>query len=96
MTIAPSILARYVNDIAFAAEAEPATTPAEFIDQLDTAARNLGYFARINGAEDLQTAAIYLTDAMQAKGAERRVLLNHAVGYLANTADMVDEYRLMV
>jgi hypothetical protein len=95
-TIAPSILARYVDDIAFVAEAEPATTPAEFIDQLGTAARNLGYFARINGAEDLETAATYLTDAMQSKGGERRVLLNHAVGYLANTADMVDEYRLMV
>lgn len=96
MTITPTILARYTDDIAFAAEAEPATTPQEFIDQLGTAARNLGTFARINGAEDLETAVIYLTDAMEAKGAERRVLLNRAVGYLANTADMVDEYRLMV
>jgi hypothetical protein len=96
VTIAPSILAPYVDDIAFAAEAEPATTPQEFIDQLGTAARNLGYFARINGAEDLDTAATYLTDAMNATGAKRKVLLNQAVDYLVNTADMVDEYRLMV
>lgn len=95
-TIAPSVLAQFVNDIAFAAEAEPATTPQEFIDQLGTAYRNLGFFARIDGAEDLENAAIYLTDAMEAKGAERRVLLNRAVSYLKNTADMVDEYRLMV
>lgn len=95
-TIAPSVLAKYVDDIAFAAEAEPATTPEEFINQLGTAARNLGFFARIDGAEDLETAAIYLTDAMEAKGAERSVLLNRAVGYLKDTADMVDEYRLIV
>jgi hypothetical protein len=94
-TIAPSILAKYVDDVAFAAEEQPATTPEAFVDQLDTAARNLGR-ARINGAEDLETAAIYLADAMRSQGAERRVLLNKAVGYLVNVADMVDEYRLMV
>jgi chemotaxis protein histidine kinase CheA len=96
MTITPSILAQFVDDIAFAAEAEPATTPQDFIDQLGTAAHNLDHCAQINGAEDLETAATYLTDAMEAKGAERRVLLNHAVKHLANTADMVDEYRLMI
>lgn len=95
-TIAPAVLAQFVDDIAFAAEAEPATTPEEFIDQLGTAYRNLGFFARIDGAEDLETAITYLTDAMEAKGAERRVLLNRAVGYLKNTADIVDEYRLMI
>lgn len=95
-TIAPSVLAPYVDDIAFAAEAEPATTPQDFIDQLGKAAHHLGTLAGISGAEDLETAATYLTDAMRAKGAERRVLLNRAVGYLAHTADMVGEYRLMV
>jgi len=96
MTIAPAILAPYVDDIAFAAEEKPAATPAEFIDQLGTAARNLGHFAGINGAEDLETAATYLTDAMEAKGAKRKTLLGQAVKYLKDTADMVDEYRLMV
>ena len=95
-TIAPSILAPFVDDIAFAAGAKPATTPEEFIDQLGTAYRNLGYFARIDGAEDLETAATYLTDAMEAGGTERRVLLKQAVAYLKHTADMVDEYRLMI
>jgi chemotaxis protein histidine kinase CheA len=96
VTIAPSILAQFVDDIAFAAEEPPATTPKVFIEQLRTAAHNLDVHARINGAEDLETAATYLTDAMEAKGAERRVLLNRAVKYLADTADIVDEYRLMV
>lgn len=95
MTI-EALVACYATDVAFVPEKQPATTPEDFIDQLGTAAHNLGTFARINGAEDLETAVIYLTDAMEAKGAERRVLLNRAVGYLANTADMVDEYRLMV
>lgn len=95
MTIAPAVLAPFVDDIAFAAEEQPATTPQEFIDQLGTAAHNLT-LARMDGAEDLETAVTYLTDAMEAKGAEHRVLLNRAVGYLAATADMVDEYRLML
>jgi hypothetical protein len=95
MTIAPTILAPYVDGIAFVAEEEPATTPAEFVDQLGITAERLTD-ARINGAEDLETAATYLTDAMASKGAKRKVLLNQAVKYLVNTADMVDEYRLMV
>ncbi|MFE6691939.1 hypothetical protein ACFVFQ_36405 [Streptomyces sp. NPDC057743] len=95
-TIALAALAPFTDDIAFAAEAEPATTPADFIDQLGTAAHNLGYFARINGAEDLETAAQYLSDAMDSEGAEHDVLVKRAVRYLVNTAEMVDEYRLMV
>lgn len=93
-TIAPAI-ARYVDDIAFAADGQPAETPAEFADQLEKAAETLAR-AGIIGAEDLQTAATYLTDAMEAKGVERRVLLSRAVDYLKDTADIVDEYRLML
>jgi hypothetical protein len=96
MAIAPAILAPYVDDIAFAAEEKPAATPQEFVEQLQTAAINLGHFARINGAEDLEAAATYLSDAITSKGAKRKALLNQAVEYLVNTADMVDEYRLMV
>lgn len=94
-TIAPSVLARYVDDIAVAADAQPATTPQELVGQLETAAHHLA-LAGIHGAEDLETAATYLADAIAAKGAERRTLLNQAVSYLADTADLVDEYRLMV
>jgi hypothetical protein len=96
MTIAPAVLAEFVDDIAFAAGTEPATTPAEFIDQLGTAAINLGHSAGINGAEDLETAATYLADAMEATGGTRKKLLAQAVKYLKHTADMVDEYRDMV
>ncbi|KIZ16853.1 hypothetical protein [Streptomyces natalensis] len=71
-------------------------TPEEFINQLGTAALNFGTYARINGAEDLETAATYLSGAIGSTGAKRRTLLNQAVKYLANTSDMVDEYRLMV
>ena len=95
MTIAPSILAPYVDDIAFVAKEKPATTPQEFVEQLQTAAERMD-LARINGTEDLETAATYLTDAITYTGGKRRALLNHAVNYLKNTADMVDEYRLMV
>ncbi|WP_039942970.1 hypothetical protein [Streptomyces himastatinicus] len=94
MTIAPSALAKYVDDIAFAAEGTAATTPQEFAEQLEVAAENLSR-AHINGAEDLETAATYLADAMRSTGADRRVLLDKAVEYLSNARDMVDEYRLM-
>lgn len=90
------LISRYADDIAFVAEETAATTAQEFIEQLGTAADRLGYFAGINGAEDLETAATYLSDAMEAKGAAREVLLKQAVGYLNNTAEMVDEYRDMV
>ncbi|MEU6990350.1 hypothetical protein ABZ953_06765 [Streptomyces sp. NPDC046465] len=92
-TIAPAIL---VNDIAFVAEEKPATTPQELVGQLQTAAHRLGYNAGINGAEDLETAAAYLSDAVTSTGSKRQVLLDQAVEYLVNTADMVDEHRLMV
>ncbi|MFE6479661.1 hypothetical protein [Streptomyces rochei] len=95
-TISLSTLAPYTDDIAFAAEEEPATTVQDFIEQLGTAAHNLGNLARINGAEDLETAAQYLSDALDSEGAEHEVLVKRAVRYLKSTADMVDEYRLMV
>jgi hypothetical protein len=95
MTIAPAVLAPYVDDIAFVAQEKPATTPQVFIEQLTAAADRLTD-AGINGAEDLETAVTYLSDAITSKGAKRKVLLNKAVEYLVNTADMVDEYRDMV
>lgn len=90
------IIVRHATDIAFAAEEQPATTPDDFLDQLRTAAHNLGYYAGINGAEDLDTAAMYLDDARHAGTAEQPVLLKRANRNLKYLADMVDEYRLMV
>lgn len=95
-TIALATLAPYTDDIAFAAEAKPATTPDDFIGQLSMAAHNLGYFAGINGAEDLETAAQYLSDAMDSEGTEHDVLVERAIRYLKDVYDMVEEYRLMV
>lgn len=95
MTIAPAVLAPYVDDIAFVAEAPPATTPQELADQLGTASDRLAD-AGINGAEDLQSAATYLADASDETGTSRKTLLNRAVRRLAKTAEMVDEYRDMV
>jgi len=94
LTIAPAVLARFTDGIAFVAEAQPATTVQEFIDQLGVAAGRIAA-ARLDGAEDLETAATYLADAVRASGAERRVLTDKAVDYLSSARDMVDEYRLM-
>lgn len=96
MTIAPSALAKYTDDLAYVAETIPAQTPDEFITQLDKAAYNLGTLAHINGAEDLETASTLLIEATHATGSERKVLLNRALGYLKDLPDMVDEYRGMV
>jgi hypothetical protein len=94
---AESLIAEYAVDLAFVAEREPATTLADFVEQLRTVAHGLAVYARIDGAEDLDTAAVYLCDADDSTDdAERAVLLNRAAGYLTGTADMVDEYRLMV
>ncbi|MCI2423096.1 hypothetical protein MOQ72_37330 [Saccharopolyspora sp. K220] len=53
------IIGRYADDIAFVAEATPAAELGAFIDQLDTAAWRFGE-ARINGHEDMETAAVHL------------------------------------
>jgi len=96
MTIAPAVLAPFVDDIAYAAGAEPATSPQEFADQLGKAAYNLGDIAGIDGADAFRAAATYLADALDETGAKRKALLGRAVRRLAKTADLVDEYRDMV
>lgn len=84
------------KDIAYVATEEPATTPAAFIDQLGTAANYLN-LARINDAEDVQTAATDLADALLTTDkSERQLLINRAGRRLKDTADMVTEYRQMV
>lgn len=90
------IITRYAEDIAFVAEERPATTLDAFIEQLRTAAHHLTVYARINGAEDLETAVTYLDDAISSTGTERTVLLGQAMKYLKDADEMVDEYRLMV
>lgn len=95
MAIAPAVLAHYVDDIAFVAEQPAATTPERFIEQTEIAAIRLAD-AGIHGAEDLETAAQYLTDAIASTGTEHRILLDRAIEYLADIDEMVDEYRDMV
>ena len=99
MAIAPSVLGKYTDDLAFVAETTPAQTPQEFVTQLEKAAYNLGTLARINDAENLDTAVTLLNEALAAndEGAfrERQALVKRALGYLEDLPDMVDEYRLM-
>jgi hypothetical protein len=91
-----SLIALYSKDIAFVTDESPADSADVFADQLRTAAERLGYNAGIHGAEDLETAATYLTDAQHSQEpTEQRVLLDRVAAYLQNVDDMVDEYRLM-
>lgn len=90
-----SLIAEHAEDIAFAAEQDPATTLDDFVGQLQTAARYLGpRFAAINGAEDLDTAATYLANLEDAD--EKRALLKKVGKLLGNAWEMVEEYREMV
>jgi hypothetical protein len=95
MTTAPSILAKYANDIAFVAEEQPATNLTDFATQLSTASSHMED-AGINNAEDLDTASTYLADAANLSGTDQDVLLKQAADLLKDVSDMVDEYRDMV
>ncbi|MFF1574816.1 hypothetical protein ACFVWR_18915 [Leifsonia sp. NPDC058292] len=91
-----TLIDTYAKDVAFAADEEPATTASEFIDQLTTAAINLDH-AGINGTENLDNAAVYLTDALNSTDRDEvKILLTRASRYLQSTTDLVDEYRLML
>ncbi|SHL75200.1 hypothetical protein [Streptomyces yunnanensis] len=93
---AATFLSLYADDVAFVTEEAPATTLQDFINQLSTASSRLDSVG-INGAEELDTAAIYLSDAAHnASGTDQIALFNQADEHLRDVTDMVDEYRLMV
>jgi hypothetical protein len=96
-TTTDTILARYADDIAFVAEEKPATTLADFVNQMEIAADHLAG-AGIQGASDLDAAAAALGAANSnlTDDGKRTWLINSAAAFLANTTDMVDEYRLML
>lgn len=89
-----TLLAWYANDVALATEEVPATDLAGFISQLGTAGSRMEDVG-INNAEDLETAATYLNDAIGLSGVEQAVLLKRAADLLNDVTDMVDEYRDM-
>ncbi|MFJ9633764.1 hypothetical protein ACIRU8_39330 [Streptomyces sp. NPDC101175] len=89
------LISWYADDIAFVAEDSPAASLAEFAGQVGTAGSRMED-AGINNAEDFDTAATYLNDAVSLAGVEQAVLLKRAAGLLNNVTDMVDEYRDMV
>lgn len=94
--ITPELLISwYADDIAFAAEESPATTLAEFASQVGTAGSRMEDVG-INNAEDLDTAATYLSDAASLTSVEQSVLLKQASDLLNDVTDMVGEYRDMV
>ncbi|MFF6844737.1 hypothetical protein ACFY8X_39105 [Streptomyces tanashiensis] len=93
---ADALVARYAADIAFAADETPATNTGDFIQQLYTAHRTLSDRSGISLADDLDTAAIYLTDAVQPDNtdAETQALLRKAADLMRDIPDAVGEYRL--
>lgn len=93
--IASSVFVEYVDDIAFAAEERPAATAEDFIHQLQTAADHLDT-AGITGAEDLETAATLISEALSAPADEQHAFISRATQLLRNTREMVAEYRDMV
>ncbi|WP_333745961.1 hypothetical protein [Streptomyces sp. IBSBF 2950] len=93
------IIRSYAADIAFVAEQDKdqATDIGTLADQLGTAARNFS-MAGINGHEDVETAAAYLSEAHYATDdTERTVFLRKADKLLSPIVwDMTQEYRGMV
>ncbi|MYZ34351.1 MULTISPECIES: hypothetical protein [unclassified Streptomyces] len=96
---AADIIRHYAAAIAYVAEKDKdqATDIGTFADQLGTAARNF-LMARIDGHEDVQTAAAFLHEAHVSIDAnERTVFLRKADKLLAPIVwDMTEEYRGMV
>ncbi|NUV65685.1 hypothetical protein G6W57_00960 [Streptomyces sp. CAI-121] len=91
-----SLIAEYADGIAFAAEAQPATTVDGFVAQLRDANRTFE-LAGIIGGDELRTAATYLADAATSTDpTEQAVLLKKAAKGLAYADDMVSELRDMV
>jgi hypothetical protein len=91
-----SLIAQHAADLAYVAEnPTPATTLDELVHHLTYAAENFD-LARINGHEDLETAATLLAEAGQAEGADRDTFILRAAALLKEVRDMTDEYRTMV
>ncbi|MER7015310.1 hypothetical protein ABT324_28085 [Saccharopolyspora sp. NPDC000359] len=89
-------LLRHAKDIAFVAEEPPARDLPSFIDQLNCAATNFNV-AGISGYENLEDAAVLLTEAYEtADEQERGVLLSRAEKRLTHVWDMTQEYRTML
>lgn len=93
------IISRYAADIAYVAEKDKdqATDIGAFADQLGTAARNFS-LARIDGHEDVATAAAFLHEAHLSTDAnERAVFLRKADKLLSPIVwEMKEEFREMV
>jgi len=94
---AEDIISRYGDDIAYVVEQDRATDLADFIDQLYTASRRFSE-GGINGHEDLETAAIHLSEAFRDGTDEtaRGVFLGRADELLEDVWDMTQDYRCMV
>lgn len=92
---AEDLIHRYADDVAYVAEATPATDLDTFLKQLATAVPRFD-MAHINGHEDLETAAVHLNEARNsADETTRDVFLNRAGELLSPLWDMTQEYRDM-
>jgi len=95
---AADIIRNYAEDVAYASEnKDQATDIGTFADQLGTAANNFS-LARIDGHEDVATAAAFLHEAhITTDSNERTVLLRKADKLLSPVvSEMTEEFREMV
>ncbi|MFF7329687.1 hypothetical protein [Streptomyces sp. NPDC008150] len=90
----PAALAPFLNIIATAARTQPAATIRELADQLTTAHHNLTD-AGLDGAVSLADAAQLLLDADDATtdNEQHAAYVAEAAEHLADTTDLVDQYR---
>lgn len=91
-----TVVRRYAGDLAYVAGApSPAIDIGTLIDHLGTAAHNFSA-AGINGHEELEHAALHLSEIRDASSdTARGVFLSRADELLRDLSDMTDEYRTM-
>lgn len=89
---ADSLLATYAARIASITGEPTATTLPDLADQLRTAADRIDR-AGINGSDELEDAAVYLSD-VATHSSRQQALLDTAAEHLEAVPDIVHEYQL--
>ncbi|QTD97002.1 hypothetical protein [Streptomyces cyanogenus] len=86
------LIAQHADTVAAVIGQAPATTLADFVNQISTASCRM-YDAGIVEAEFLEDAAIYLGVSTETSGDEQAGLMKKARDTLTGLAALVDEYR---
>lgn len=89
-----SIVETYAESLAVVADESPATEIDAFISQLSSASYNMD----IAGLDinDVDAAATYLADARSSTGSEQQVLLAKVWRRLQNSAELFDDFKMMI